>query len=118
MVCPACLVSPPSFLFAAATWSLADTVVFYFAVATWSLMVLVLYFAAATWSLADSVIFCFAPTTWSLADLPVDALPPWLNPPSVGDHCVDVFSFVGIVSWCFVVGSLLPSCILAICLCL
>jgi hypothetical protein len=43
--------------------------------------------AAATWSLADGC----------RAFLPVDALPPWLHPPFVGDLCVDVFFLIGIV---------------------
>jgi hypothetical protein len=74
------------------------------------------FFAAATWSLADTVAFSFAVATWLLADgcralrsgylvacgwmpcfLPVDALPPWLHPPFVGDLCVDVFLLIGIV---------------------
>jgi hypothetical protein len=34
-----------------------------------------------------------------LCFLPVDTSPPRLHPPSVGDHCADVFFLVGIVSW-------------------
>ena len=35
---------------------------------------------------------------WMLSFLPVDALPPRLHPPSVGDHCADA-SFFGRHSW-------------------
>ena len=36
---------------------------------------------------------------WMLCFLPVDALPPRLHPPSVDDHCADVFFLAGLVSW-------------------
>jgi hypothetical protein len=92
------------------------------------------YSAAATWSLALADtgsllrsgylvaggfrVFYFAMTTWLLADLPVDALPPWLT-----HHLLVTivrmyfFSFAGIVGWCVEAGVPL-SCILAVCLCL
>jgi hypothetical protein len=52
--------------------------------------------------LADIVVFSFTAATWSLVDgcrvfLLVDALPPRLHPPFVGNLCVDVFLWVGIV---------------------
>jgi hypothetical protein len=73
----------------------------------WQILV---FFAAATWSLADTVVFYFATATWLLADvfLTSQRLPGRLRmyrwmlchhgfTPSVGDHYADVFSFVGIV---------------------
>jgi hypothetical protein len=45
--------------------------------------------AAATWSLADGC----------RAFLLVDALPPRLHPPFVGNLCMDIFLLVGIVRW-------------------
>ena len=53
---------------------------------------------------------------WMLWFLQVDALPPWLHPPSVGDHCVDA-SFFGRHSWLVFCGGGPPR-ILAVRLCL
>jgi hypothetical protein len=113
---PRVLVLPQSF-FLRSGYLVTGGYVAFFAVATWSLAD-TFFFAAATWLLADTIAFSFAAATWLLADgcralrsgylvacgwmpcfLPVDALPPRLHPPFVGNLCVDVFLLIGIVGW-------------------
>jgi hypothetical protein len=81
-----------------ATWSLADMVVFLFAATSWTVVdgwMDVELFATATWPFVDG---CrglrsdyLVTGGWMLSFLLVDALPPRLHPPCVGDLCADVF---------------------------